>query len=121
MTLRAGRTLLSFTRTPTLQPVAVVGDDAERFATIRKILGDSVTAVPVDDQDGPAALGWVNGSSLGLVPNPVASALVDRPICGPMVMTGLGHGDAESTSSIHSELQRVLEQMARDELHRHDD
>jgi hypothetical protein len=78
-----------------LQPVAVLGDDADRFATIRKIVGGSVTTVLIDDQDGPAALGWVNGSSRGLAANPVASALVDRPIYGPTVITGLGHGDEE--------------------------
>jgi hypothetical protein len=99
----------------TLHAVAVLGDDADRFATIRKIVGGSVTTVLIDDQDGPAALGWINGSSRGLAANSVASALVDRPIYGPMVITGLGHGDEESTSSIHPGLQRVLEQMVRDE------
>ena len=107
----------------TLQTTAPVGDDAHRFATIHQILGGSVTAVQIDDQDGPAALGWVNtrGASAGLVPNTIASALVGLPIWGPMVITGLGHGERESTSSIHPGLQLVLEQMASAELVRHKD
>jgi hypothetical protein len=106
----------------TLQAAVLLGDDAHRFERIRQILGGSVTAVQIDDQDGPAALGWMNtrAASTGLIANRIASALVGLPIWGPMVITGLGHGEHESTSSIHPGLRLVLEQMASAELERRD-
>jgi hypothetical protein len=97
----------------TLEAITLAGDDAHRFALIREILGGAFTSIMIEDQDGSAALGWVrDGTPDGLLPNPLAAALSERPVRGPMVITGLGHADDETTTSIHQGLQRVLERMA---------
>jgi hypothetical protein len=99
----------------TLRQVTLSGDDSTQFAAIRRLVGAPVVAVDIDDQDGPAALGWVDDGTVGdhrLTPNVIASALADKSICGPMVITGRGRGN-EALTSIHAGLQVVLEQMVR--------
>jgi hypothetical protein len=96
-----------------LRRVTLRGDDSAKFAAIRRLVGSSVTALEIDDQDGPAAMGWVADVSGGddrLTRNAIASAISNRPVGGPMVVTGRGHGNAALTS-IHAGLQVVLEQM----------
>jgi hypothetical protein len=113
----------------TIRQVVLVGDDSARFARVKRLIGDcSVSAIAISDQDGPAAVGWVDddGANKGLRPNKLASALADRLVLGPMVVTGLGRGDDESMTSVHEGLRHVLGQMAREacqdtEVDRQDD
>jgi hypothetical protein len=90
------------------------GDDSAQFAAIGRLVGAPVTAVDIDDQDGPADVGWLDDGSGGdhrLTPNAIAAAIANRPVSGSMVVTGCGPGD-EALTSIHAGLQAVLEQMA---------
>jgi hypothetical protein len=101
----------------TVAHVMLMGDDSERFNTIKDHLHHgSVTAISISDQDGPAAVGWLDADALdrGLTPNRIASALVDRLIVGPMVITGPGKDEDESMASIHEGLRLVIDRMARD-------
>jgi hypothetical protein len=98
----------------TLQRVILSGDDSAQFAAIGRLVGAPVIAVDIDDQDGPAAVGWLDDGGDGdhrLTPNAIASAIANRPVSGPMVVTGRGRGD-EALTSIHDGLQVVLERMA---------
>lgn len=97
--------------------VIITGSDSERFAMVSRLAGRcSITAVPISDQDGPAALGWIDehGIEKSLQLNHIASELVGRSVVGPMVVTGLGHGDLDSMSSVHQGLRDVLGRMAND-------
>jgi hypothetical protein len=96
----------------TLRRVTLSGDDSAQFAEIGRLVGAPVAAVNIDDQDGSAAVGWVgDGSGVDHAPNAIASAVANRPVSGPMVVTGRGRGD-QALTSIHCGLQTVLEQMA---------
>jgi hypothetical protein len=94
----------------------LTGSDAERFAKVRRLAGDcSLSTILISDHDGPAAIGWVDdrGADKGLRLNAVASHLAERPVVGPMVVTGLGRGDEAPISSVHDGLRHVLRRMAR--------
>jgi hypothetical protein len=98
----------------TLKPVTLVGDDSDRFAAIRRLVGGTLTRLTIDDQDGPAAVGWIDENSTRgqYASNAVASALVDCAVAGPMVVTGRGRGHIAAMTSIHDGLLGVLEGMA---------
>jgi len=103
-----------------IEHVLLMGDDSERFNKIKDHLDYGlITAIAISDQDGPAAVGWVDADGLnrGLRPNKLASALVDRLVVGPMVVTGLGRGEDESMTSIHEGFRLVLDRMAREACH----
>ena len=100
-----------------IEHVLLIGDDGARFNRIKDHLGDqSVLPLSISDQDGPAAIGWVGGTaaSRGLTANAIAGALVDAPVNGPMVITGLGRGEDDCMTSVHEGLRLVLERMARE-------
>jgi hypothetical protein len=100
----------------TVAHVLLMGDDCDRFNKIRDYLDyDMVSAISISDQDGPAAIGWIQeqGSNTESKPNKLASDLADRFILGPMVVTGLGQGNQASMTSIHQGLQLVLDRLAR--------
>jgi hypothetical protein len=101
--------------------LVLTGTDSECFASVRHLAGNCIlTPIEISDQDGPAAVGWVDAAGIpnALKPNRIASELTDRPVVGPMVVTGLGHGDADSMSSVHEGLRRVLGRMAESEKQR---
>ena len=102
----------------TLIALTLPGSDSTRFAKIRQLIGGSVTALILDDQDGPAATGWIDdeGVRKGLPANDIASAVADRPVVGPMVITGRGQGDDQCLTSVHPGLQSVLEEISRERL-----
>jgi hypothetical protein len=100
-----------------VEPVLLSGEDGKRFAQIKLLLGArSITAIVIPDHDGPAAMAWIDefGDRKGLAPNEILSALVDRTLPGPTVITGFGLGDRYSMSSVHPGLQQVLERMAQE-------
>jgi hypothetical protein len=100
----------------TIEHILLMGDDSDRFNRIRDHLDyGSVAAISISDQDGPAAVGWIDqdGPTKGLLRNNLASALCDRLILGPMVITGRGHGEQDTMTSIHEGMRLVLNQMAR--------
>jgi hypothetical protein len=100
-----------------VEEVNLSGDDPARFAKIKLLVGArSITAIVIGDQDGPAAMAWIDEFSdrKGLARNVILSALVDRPVFGTTVITGFGEGDRYSMTSVAAGLQRVLERMARD-------
>jgi hypothetical protein len=96
-----------------LTEVTLVGDDSNRFAQIRQLIGGQLAAVDIEDQDARAALGWIDGDAARkrLAVNPVVSTVLDRPVLGPVVVTGLGRGD-DCLTSIHAGLMAVLAQLA---------
>lgn len=99
----------------TLEPIELVGDDSERFARIQLLLdARSLRAVVIDDNDGPAAMAWLDefADRKGLTPNEIVSTLTDGRVTGAAVITGLGQGEQTSMTSVHDGLLRVLEQMA---------
>lgn len=100
-----------------LEPVNLMGDDAERFAEIRLLIGArSLDSIAIDDHDGPAAVAWVDefADRKGLDHNAIVSTLADRSVVGPAVITGFGYGEQASLTSVHAGLRRVLERMVAD-------
>jgi hypothetical protein len=98
-----------------LEQVLLSGEDADRFAKIKLLVGArSVTAIVIGDHDGPTAVAWIDefGDRKGLAQNEIVSALVDRHVAGPAVVTGLGEGNHASMTSLHSGLQAVLVRMS---------
>jgi hypothetical protein len=99
----------------TIGHVLLMGDDSDHFNKIRDYLDyDLVNAISISDQDGPAAIGWIRDqrSNPESKPNQLASTLTDRLILGPMIITGLGHGDENAMTSIHQGLRLALDRMA---------
>jgi hypothetical protein len=99
----------------TIRHVLLMGDDSDHFNKIRDFLDyDLVNVISISDQDGPAAIGWIRDQSSDpeSKPNKLASTLADRLILGPMIVTGLGHGDQDSMTSIHQGLRLALDHMA---------
>jgi hypothetical protein len=101
-----------------LEQMPLSGTDGERSAKIALLIrAGSVSAIEIDDQDGPAALAWIDefAERKGLNPNQIVSTLVDHRVAGTAVITGLGHSDRSSMTSIHDGLLIVLGQMSRDQ------
>jgi hypothetical protein len=57
-----------------LRRVTLIRDDSAQFAAIGRLVGAPVTAVDIDDQDGPAAVGWIEDGS-GRDHRPVPNAM----------------------------------------------
>ena len=98
-----------------VEHVSLVGDDAERFARIRRLIrAAGLDAISIDDHDGPAALAWVDEAAEQRREerNDIVSTLSDRTVLGSAVITGFGHGEQASMTSVHAGLRRVLDRMA---------
>jgi hypothetical protein len=96
-----------------LERVHLTGADADRFAEMKLLLAArSIISTTVDDQDGPAALAWLDefADRKGLARNDTLSGLLERTVNGPAVITGFGLGERCSMTSVHLGLERVLEQ-----------
>jgi hypothetical protein len=97
----------------TVEHCEIAGTEATLFAALRRLVGHRpLRPVPIDDYDGLAATGWTDDRPDRLTANPLASELANRPIAGPMVVTGLGRGETESVTSVHEGLRRVLDRMS---------
>jgi hypothetical protein len=96
-----------------LERVHLTGADADRFAEMKLLLAArSIISITIDDQDGPAAIAWVDefADRKGLTRNELLSGLVEHTVNGPAVITGFGRGERCSMTSVHAGLERVLEQ-----------
>jgi hypothetical protein len=96
-----------------LERVHLTGADADRFAEMKLLLAArSIVSITVDDQDGPAAIAWLDeyADRKGLGRNDILSGLVERTVNGPAVITGFGRGERSSMTSVHAGLERVLDQ-----------
>lgn len=118
LTLGLDETVIAAVVDPDGSPRQVVlsGDDAERFATIRTLINaKSVTALVISQQDGPAAVAWIDefGDRKGLRTNEVLSALLNRRVQGAVVLAGPGPGDGYSMSSVDAGLLAQLDNLSK--------
>lgn len=86
-----------------LSVVEVSGSGNQKFRRIKDLAdGAELQRMTVEDYDQHPAAAWVDedGLTKGLPHNVLASLALERPIFGPVVITGLGHGEDEAMSDV---------------------